>query len=90
MDTDEQRDRIIQQLESLNVKLARQLSLKQILVTGIIYGIGFFVGSAILATLALGIFGPIVGKISWVQDNFNRGSTILHPVQEQQQPTVKN
>lgn len=82
---DTQRDKILEQLEALNLKIGRQLSVKQILLTGVIYGIGFFIGSAILATLALGIFGPIVGQISWVQDSFTRGETILHPPANTQQ-----
>ena len=72
---------MIEQLQALNAKLAKQLSVKQILLTGIIYGVGFFVGSAILATIALGILGPMVGRISWVQENFDRGASILPPAQ---------
>lgn len=81
MELDNQRDKIIEQLQALNAKLARQLSVKQILMTGIIYGIGFFVGSAIIATIALGVFGPMVAKIPWVQENFERGASILRPAQ---------
>lgn len=81
MEPDNQRDKMIEQLQALNAKLAKQLSVKQILLTGIIYGVGFFVGSAIIATIALGILGPIVGKIPWVQENFIRGVSILNPAQ---------
>lgn len=81
MELDNQRDKILEQLQALNAKLGKQLAVKQIFLTGIIYGVGFFIGSAIIATIALGIFGPIVGKISWVQDNFNRGASILRPAQ---------
>ncbi|MFZ2303890.1 MAG: hypothetical protein WAV98_03835 [Minisyncoccia bacterium] len=81
MELDNQRDKIIEQLQSLNAKLAKQLEIKRIFLTGIIYGVGFFVGSAILATIALGIFGPTVAKIPWVQENFERGTSILRPAQ---------
>ncbi|MBI5798709.1 MAG: hypothetical protein HZB10_02155 [Candidatus Yonathbacteria bacterium] len=43
MEPDNQRDKIIEQLEALNVKLAKQLEIKHIFLTGIIYGIGFFI-----------------------------------------------
>ncbi len=77
MDLENQRDKIIEQLEILNVKIDRQNSAKQILKMGIIYGIGFFIGSAILATIALGVLGPIFGKIEWVKSNFETGVEIL-------------
>ena len=81
MEIDNQRDEIIEQLKALNVKLAKQLEIKRIFLTGIIYGIGFFLGSAIIATIALGVFGPTVAKIPWVQENFERGTSILRPSQ---------
>lgn len=77
MELDNQRDKIIEQLEALNVKLAKQISIKNILFTGVIYGIGFFIGSAIIATIALGILGPMFGKIEWVKTNYETGTSIL-------------
>lgn len=46
-------------------------------VVGIVYGIGFFVGSAIIATIALGILGPWFGKIPWVHSAFETGVSLL-------------
>lgn len=77
METDNQRDKIIEQLEALNVKLAKQISIKNILFTGVIYGIGFFIGSAIIATIVLGMLGPVFGKIEWVKTNYETGTSIL-------------
>ncbi len=77
MDLENQRDKIIEQLEVLNAKMDRQSSIRQILKTGIIYGIGFFIGSAIIATIALGVLGPLFGKIEWVKTNFDAGNKIL-------------
>jgi len=77
MELENQRDKIIEQLEALNAKIGRQVSVRFIFMTGVIYGIGFFIGSAIIATIALGILGPTVGKIGWVQSNFEKGSLIL-------------
>lgn len=77
MEIDNQRDKIIEQLEALNVKLEKQISIKNILFTGVIYGIGFFVGSAIIATIVLGMFGPVFGKIKWVKTNYETGTSIL-------------
>lgn len=77
MELDNQRDKIIEQLEALNVKLAKQISIKNILFTGVIYGIGFFIGSAIIATIVLGMLGPVFGKIEWVRTNYEAGTSIL-------------
>lgn len=77
MDQESQRDKIIEQLELLNSKMVWQNSIKHIFMTGIIYGTGFFIGSAILATIALGILGPVLGKIGWVRNNYETGSSIL-------------
>lgn len=77
MEPDNQRDKIIEQLEALNVKLAKQISVKNILFTGVIYGIGFFIGSAIIATIVLGMLGPVFGKIEWVKTNYEVGASIL-------------
>ncbi|PIX57328.1 MAG: hypothetical protein COZ48_01320 [Candidatus Yonathbacteria bacterium CG_4_10_14_3_um_filter_43_12] len=81
MEPDNHLDEVIVQLKSLNVKLAQQNTIRRILITGVIYGIGFFLGSAIIATIALGVFGPTIAKIPWVQENFDRGSAILRPAQ---------
>ncbi len=77
MELEDQRDKIIEQLEELNLKIERQASVKNILIAGVIYGIGFFIGSAILATIVLGVLGPIAGKIGWVKANYETGVSIL-------------
>ncbi len=77
MDLENQRDKIIEQLEILNAKMDRQNGVKQILRAGIIYGVGFFIGSAILAVIALGVLGPIFGEFEWVRTNFEAGTSIL-------------
>lgn len=77
MEIEDQRDKIIEQLELLNAKIDKQNSIKEIMITGVIYGIGFFVGSAIIATIALGVLGPLFGKIEWVRTNFEAGTSIL-------------
>ncbi len=80
MDTieiDETREKIIEQLELLNAKMERQHSFKHILATGIIYGIGFFIGSAILATITLGILSPWLAEIDWLRNIFERGASIV-------------
>ncbi len=76
MEPDTQRDKIIEQLEELNEKMARQISIKRTFLAGIMYGVGFFVGSAILATIALGILGPWFSEIDWVRENFERGTSL--------------
>ena len=73
----DQNNKIIKQLEILNAGIERQHSTKHVITTGIIYGIGFFIGSAILATIALGTLGPLLGQISWIGENFERGTLLL-------------
>lgn len=77
MDEEKYSIELIRQVEALNAKIAKQLSVKNIFITGIIYGIGFFIGSAILATIALGVLGPVLGKITWVKTNYDTGVSII-------------
>ena len=68
--------KILQQLELLNQKIEEQKSFKRVFSTGIIYGIGFFVGSAIIATISLGILGPWIGKIDIVKEYYEQGTEL--------------
>ena len=77
MNIEEQNEEIIRQLKILNSSIKKQNSVMRTVGNGVIYGIGFFIGSAIIATIALGILGPIFGKIAWVGDNFEKGTSIL-------------
>lgn len=72
----EQRDQIIIQLEELNDKMRVQNSIRHTLVRGIIYGVGVFIGSAIVATIILGAISPWIGEIDWIRDVFQRGSEL--------------
>lgn len=74
---EEQHQRIVEQLQEVNRQLARQNSYSRMFLVGVVYGIGFFVGSAILATIAFGILGPWVGQIPWVRDAFVAGVSLL-------------
>ncbi|MDP2648872.1 MAG: hypothetical protein Q8P19_03160 [bacterium] len=74
---EDRQDKIIEHLDSLNKQIMKQNSFARMFTVGIIYGIGFFVGSAIIATIALGIFGPWFAKIPWVHDTFISGASIL-------------
>ena len=76
MEPENQRDKIIEQLELLNTMIVRQNSVKYTLWKGVIYGIGFFIGSAVIATIALGFLGPLVGKIGWVRSAFETGESL--------------
>lgn len=76
MDIKEQRDSIIEQLELLNTKMARQNSIKHIFLTGLIYGVGFVIGSTIIATIAIGVLSPWIGEIDWIRDSFERGASL--------------
>lgn len=69
---------VIEHLDTLNKQIRRQNSLGHMFIVGIVYGIGFFIGSVILATIAFGVFGPLLGKISWIQSAFNAGVSLTH------------
>lgn len=83
MEPNPQEDKILIELVALNEKIEKQISFKRIFYTGIAYGIGVVLGSAILATIALGILWPFISQITWVGDSYQAGTTILHPVQAQ-------
>lgn len=76
METEEQKNEVIEQLKLLNTKIEMQDSVRHVLTRGIIYGIGFFIGSVIIATISLGVLSPWLGKIDWVRDNFERGASL--------------
>jgi hypothetical protein len=69
--------RILEQLEKLNAQAAKQNSYGRMFITGIVYGIGFFVGSAIIATIVFGLVAPFAGQIKWVHDAFVGGLDTL-------------
>lgn len=76
METEEQKDKIIEQLELLNKKMTQQNSVRHNFMKGIIYGVGFFIGSVVIATILLGILSPWFGKIDFVRDNFIKGTSL--------------
>ncbi|OGG50343.1 hypothetical protein A2704_05355 [Candidatus Kaiserbacteria bacterium RIFCSPHIGHO2_01_FULL_54_36b] len=77
MASEDQHEQIIQHLDLLNRQVARQNSIPRMFFVGIVYGIGFFVGSAIIATIALGIFGPWFAEIPWIRAAFETGASLL-------------
>ena len=79
MDNEPQRDKLIEQLEKLNTKMERQGMMRYQLREGILKGVGFFIGSAIIATILLGILGPIFADIEWVRDTYQAGEEIIRP-----------
>ena len=74
---DEHGERIVEHLDMLNRKIAKQHSFFRIFLVGITYGIGFFLGSAIIATIALGVFGPWFADIPWIRNSFEAGAALL-------------
>lgn len=77
MPPEDQQSRLTETLERLDRHLARQNSLWRMLLVGVIYGIGFFVGSAIIATILLGLFGPWFAQIPWIRAAFETGAALL-------------
>ncbi len=75
MDDETQVYRIIEQLEEANRHLARQNSVRHSFFVGVVYGVGFFIGSAILATIMLGLVAPYL-KNGWVGRSYETGATL--------------
>lgn len=59
--TQEQRDQIIDQLEQLNANVQRQLSLRHILFTGLVYGLSFAIGSTVLFAIVTKLILHVAG-----------------------------
>jgi len=80
VETDEDnntQEAILHQLELLNKRLAKQNSFWSVFRIGVIYGVGFFIGSAVLATIALGAFGPwVASHVDWVAKTYERGAEL--------------
>ena len=71
--TPEQHKQIIDQLEGLNEKLARQNSWGHIFAAALVYGVGFIIGSTILASILASAFLPILQRAPYMH------SLISHP-----------
>jgi hypothetical protein len=76
LDTKSTDEKILEQLILLNEKTRKHDTTRHIFYTGIIYGFGFFLGSAILATIVLGALSPWFGRIDWIKENFERGESL--------------
>ena len=83
MDRDEQIRQVLVELRAINKELALQNSKGHTLFVGVVYGVGFFIGSAIIATIAFGILGPFIGRIPWVRHSYEVGNQL----RQQQAPT---
>ena len=78
MDAERGQEMIIEELKQLNRQITRQTSLWRRFVGGLLYGMGFVLGSAILATIVIGVFGPWIGDIPWVRNAFEAGAHLLN------------
>jgi hypothetical protein len=55
--------KIVENLEELNESLASQNSAKSFLVKGMLYGVGFVVGSTILAAILFSVLNIVLGDV---------------------------
>lgn len=74
---DEQYQGILAHLEAIRTELQHDHALVRLFARGVVYGIGFFLGSAIIATILLGIFGPWVAEIGWIRNAFVTGTSLV-------------
>lgn len=68
---------MIEEMAELKEEVAKQNSLSWMFVRGLVYGIGFVIGSAIVATIIIGLLGPWFADIPWVRDTFRAGEDLL-------------
>ena len=73
----EAQDPILGELRQLNDSITKENSFTRKLVGGMIYGVGFVIGSAIVATILIGLFAPLIGQIGWVRSAFQTGSSYI-------------
>ena len=78
METPHHSEEILAELKTLNAQIANQSAFRHNFSIGILYGIGFVIGSTIFATLGLGLIIPYATNVPWLHDNFVRGSNIIH------------
>ncbi|HUO50070.1 MAG TPA: hypothetical protein VMU25_00645 [Candidatus Paceibacterota bacterium] len=69
---------ILEELKKINATFEYQYSFRKMFWTGIVYGVGFFLGSAILAVILLGVFWPYLSSIPWFRNAFQIGHEVLH------------
>ncbi len=72
----DQHAKIVSELEMLNAQMRKQNSVRRVFVLGIVYGIGFVVGSVIIATIGLGVTVPMLEDIPWIRATFERGAAL--------------
>lgn len=77
METKDEQQELIEEMSELKEEVAQQNSLSWMFVRGMVYGVGFVVGSAIIATILLGLLGPWFADIPWVRDTFRAGEELL-------------
>jgi len=67
----------VAQLTELTAEMREQNSLWRSLLRGIFYGVGFVVGSAIIAVIVIGFLLPIVRDIPGVAQFFSAGVGVI-------------
>jgi len=64
MEFDEKQEKkIVENLEELNESLSKQNSARSFLVKGMLYGVGFVIGTTILGAIVLGILYKLFGNV---------------------------
>ena len=67
----------IEHLKKINEQLTKQNSFSHMFLVGIIYGVGFFLGSVVLATIAFEVVAPFFAG-TWIGNLFWNGLSSLH------------
>jgi hypothetical protein len=68
---------LIRHIDALTVQMEKRNSLWYTLLWGVFYGVGFVIGSVVLATILIGIFLPFVRTIPGIQQAFQSGVGVI-------------
>lgn len=77
-DFEKKSEEVLEELQKLNQETAKGHSLRRTFLVGIVYGVGFVVGSVVVATILIGILGPVFLQIPIARDFFENGSQFIH------------
>lgn len=67
---------MLEAVQALYHEVKRQNTIGYVFTRGLIYGVGFVIGTTIVATIAIGVFRPLFDKVAWVRDNYLRGAEL--------------
>ena len=78
MDIEQWRADIARGVQQLNAQLQRQNSFKQRFLDGVVYGVGFVIGSVLVASVLIGLLSPWLKQLPFVQGLYQSGQQVIN------------